>query len=199
MLNYNETKEENIFLNIFSAVNRVFTVEDYLLTDTIPQNIWKYLYISNGIDVKGRYFRYEDNYINLFVIKNEGQFIYTDILFTDKPTLVIVIPETLETNSDRDFKIARSNMVKTIYSTIFNYLESKINVDIHSSLGTLLHYAPIVLSVFTEYHTNNNPIPIEYFIEGEDISENIINSCLESNVEDLFRYGGLIAVLKENE
>lgn len=197
MFNYTDKKEENIFLNMFSTVNKIFTMEDYLFLDNIPQDIWNYLYISNGVDVKGKYLRYEDSYINLFIIRNEDQFIYSDIIFTNRPTVVIVIPIGIEFSSKEELDNGRVNIIKSIYKSIFNYLSESIKVDSKSSLGVLLQYAPTILSLLTEYYTNTNPATIDYFI-GKDITKEIINKCLESNVEDLFKYGGLIAILNES-
>lgn len=187
----------NIFLDMFSLVNKIYTVEDYMLSDNIPKMITDYFYISSGMEIEGKYFNYEDEYITVYVIKDNNNHSIKDIiLFNNKPVIVIVIPSVIEGITTSEINTHRVTMIKYIYKYLFKYLSRKLNLPVNSSLAKLINNAPPVLTLFSEIHTGQLFFNIEDMIDNDsDITVEILEKSITYDIENLFVNGGLLNLL----
>lgn len=188
----------NIFLDMFSLVNKIYTVEDYMLSDNIPKGISDFFYISKGIELEGKYFNFENEFINVYVIKDSNNHSLKDTIFFDnKPVVIIVIPSVIDGVSTSEINTHRVNMIKYIYKYLFRFLSRKLNVPVNSSLSKLLNNAPSVLTLFSEIHTGQIFFNVEDMIDPDsDILEvEKLEKTIKYDVETLFVNGGLLNIL----
>lgn len=186
----------NIFLNMFSLVNKIYTVEDFMMSTNIPSGITDYFYISQGIELEGRYFKYEDEYINVYVISDSNNHSFKDtILFDNKLIVVIVIPSIIDGVNTSEINTHRVNMIKNIYKYLFNFISRKLDVTANSSLSKLLTKAPYVLTLFSEIQTGQLFNIDDIVSENDGITIELLEKAVTYDVENLFVNGGLINIL----
>lgn len=186
----------NLFIDIFSFVNKIFTVEDFMLKN-IPEELNRYLYISCGIEITGRYINFNMNNLNIFIIKTDDNDnrVYSDVMmFQDIPTLIIIIPSFLEPGPEMINE--RSNMIEFIYNNIFNYLKDSFGEYKGSTYNIILSFAPYVLPILTEKYLSLE-INLDFYYRYDEEINNIIRESLKYSIEDLFRYGALSAIVKQ--
>lgn len=191
-------KNNNIFIDIYSFVNRLFTIEDYML-NRVSVELNKYLYIAHNIELNdAKYLNYNNKDVNIFIIRSRDGIKepFSDIiLFQDILTLIVIIPD--DTEDDDSIKLFRSNLIVFIYNSICSYLSTKYISLQNSSFSIILNNASLVLSVLTErnifYEVNS-----EFYnnIKNEKQKE-LLYEVLNHSIEDLFKYGGLYSLIKE--
>lgn len=200
MFRYNSendlTTQKNIFTDIFSVINKIYNMPDYMLLENIPNTIWNFYYISKNIDLKGKYFTYNDEYINLYIIKDmNGKSFKDTMLINNEIYIIIVIPyfdyyEQSLTNKER------VKLINNIYKYIFSYLIKKMDPYRDSSLERMLKYAPSVLTIQSEYV--NGCYDYEYICRLDHVfnDKEVINKILELDVKSLFIDGAVLGIIK---
>lgn len=187
----------NLFIDIFSFVNKIFTVEDYLL-NKVPDDILKYLYISDNVEIDGgRYINFNNENLNIYVIKtNEDKGFYSNIiLFHNIPTLILLIPAYLEPNDKMVDR--RSHMIEFLYRFIFDYMTKRLGGRYRRTiLGNILNYSPLILPALTERHLGLEP-NIKYYCRNDKDVEKLISESAKYSIDELFRYGALSGIIKE--
>lgn len=188
--------ENNIFLNMFSLVNKIYTVEDFMLSDNIPSGITNFFYVSKGIDLEGKYFNYEDEYITVYIIKDSNNHSFKDtILFNNKPVVVISIPSIIDGITTSEINTHRINMIKYIYKYLFRFLSRKLNVPVNSSLSKLLNNAPSILTLFSEIQTGQFFDINDIVDEDNNVTIEVLEQAIKYDVENLFVNGGLLNII----
>lgn len=186
----------NIFLNMFSLVNKIYTVEDFMLSTNIPKPIYDYFYISMGIELQGRFFNYEDEYISVYIIRDDNNHSFKDtILFDNKPVVVIVIPYIIDGVNTSEINTHRVNMIKNIYKYLFRFITRKLDAPTNSSLHKLLVAAPSVLTLFSEINTGQLFDIDDIVDENSGVTTKVLEKTVTFTVEDLFVNGGLVSLV----
>lgn len=203
----------NIFVDVFSMINKLYSLEDYMWLDNIPESIFNFYYISSNREISGRYLTFRSNYINFYIIKdtNDNSFIDTMIINNEEYVIIVVPFNDYDCrsyiNSDQEYNeedYSKLDIVYSIYNYIFKYLSLKIRPIRNSSLDKLLYNADIVLTILSESCIGcyNRGMILKYLsskYKRKDLEISNINEILEYNAKALFVDGALLAILKQNK